>query len=559
MGHAMKNREIQVAYIVAVLAVLASFAYGLLTYQKTEVREIQHKRQIVNVWFDDKLSALTTMAFDYSYWDDTIDKALLARDETWAKNNIGSYLIDTFDITSSFLFDQNNQLVFAFGDNTKKLSASLQSNPLFYSAVAKTIAREQQNPKAFGFYYRNEGNAYLVAVSATTRDSAPHGERKDYERAYLTLVRHISQADLNKIAKDFSIEGLSFKTGAERITVPVVNRKGEVGFTLYYTDTHSFITEFSAPLALLVMTLLAFIYLLRLLHDKSQQAQALNAELQTANEELATFNKRLEEQVKRQTVEITEKADKAEEASRAKSIFLSSMSHELRTPLNGILGFAQMLRLNKENNLTDKQMGWLQHIVDSGGLLLEIVNGVLDLARIESGRIVYQPEAFRTREVFKECHDIVKPMAEARNISLMGYPDSDLYVYVDRSKLKQVLLNLINNAVKYGHEGGYVKFGCRTISDTEIELYVKDNGKGIPENELPCIFEPFHRAGETTSRIEGTGVGLTIVKKNLQLMDGKIDVDSTYGEGTCFTIILAAQTDGPDEAEVISPPKDITD
>jgi len=545
----MRNREIQVAYIVAVLAVLASFAYGLLTYQKSETREIHHKQQIINVLFDEKLTALTTLAFDYSYWDATINKALLARDKTWANDNIGSYLVETFGVTSSFLFDQNNELVFAFGEDTKKLVTNLQSNPLFYSAIAKTIARDQDSPKPFGFYYVDDGQIYLVGVSATTREST-HDQREDYERAYLTLVRHISQADLDKIALDFSIEGLSFKTGAKRVAIPVTNRKGEVGFTLYYTDSHSFIRDFSGPLVLLLAILFAFIYLLRLLHEKSQQAQVLNEELQTANDELATFNKRLAEQVKHQTVEITEKADKAEEASRAKSIFLSSMSHELRTPLNGILGFAQMLRLNKENNLTDKQMGWLQHIVDSGGLLLEIVNGVLDLARIESGRIVYQPATFLTRDVFKECHDIVKPMAEARNISLLGYPDSNLYVHVDRSKLKQVLLNLINNAVKYGQENGYVKFGCRTISDTEIELYIKDNGKGIPEEELPHIFEPFHRARETTSRIEGTGVGLTIVKKNLELMDGKIKVESTYGKGTCFTITLAARTNGPDEGEV---------
>lgn len=289
-----------------------------------------------------------------------------------------------------------------------------------------------------------------------------------------------------------------------------------------------------------LITLFSLIYLLSIIQRKSTQTQKLNHDLEQANIELETFNKRLEEQVQRQTVEIMEKAEKAEQANHAKSVFLSSMSHELRTPLNGILGFAQMLGLNKDQNLTAKQKAWVTQIVDSGRMLLDIINDVLDLARIESGRAVYQPEIFRPREVFKECFDIVGPIAATRHINLSGHPETDLYVYVDRSKMKQVLLNLVSNAIKYGNEGGYVKFGCRNAENHCIELYVKDNGKGIPEADLPHIFEPFRRVKETALQVEGTGVGLAIVQKNLEVMGGEIKVESTLGEGSCFSIYLKA-------------------
>ncbi len=242
---------------------------------------------------------------------------------------------------------------------------------------------------------------------------------------------------------------------------------------------------------------------------------------------------------------ITERK-RAEEANEAKTVFLSNMSHEFRTPLNGILGFTQLLKMNKNQNLTDQQMDWVNQINISGGLLLEIVNDVLDLARIESGRIEYTPETFRPREVFKECYDMLKPVADSRNITVKGVPETNRLVHVDRGKLKQVLMNLVGNAVKYNKNNGYVHFGCRSQGEDKVEIYVEDNGLGIPRSELPLIFEPFHRVPDHASFVDGTGIGLSIVKKNVELMGGEITATSTNGEGTCFTITLPAKIDEPD-------------
>ncbi|GGF54306.1 hypothetical protein GCM10011332_04630 [Terasakiella brassicae] len=535
----MKNREIKIAYLVAVLATLASIIYGGLSYNKTKNNDLSHKIQMVIVLIHEQLENLKRTAYDNSYWDDTIDKALIARDRQWADGNIGQYLLDTFGLYHTLLFDGQHNLIFTFGSAHSELTNTLTSHPVFRTAVVQTVSQKRNSPQASGFYFQNKESVYLVATSALTRESAT-GSRTEDEKGYLVLLKAITPTDLAKISKNFAVTNLSLQPNPDQIKFDVLDDASQSSFPLYFTPKgYSFIDLIWNLLPFLI-TILSLIYLLSVIQRKSIQSQKLNRDLERANTELASFNKRLEEQVRRQTVEIMEKAEKSEQANRAKSTFLSSMSHELRTPLNGILGFAQMLGLNKDQNLTAKQKAWITQIVDSGRMLLDIVNDVLDLARIESGRAVYQPEIFQPRDVFKECFDIVEPIAGARHISLSGHPETDLYVYVDRSKLKQVLLNLVSNAIKYGNDDGYVRFGCRTTDNQYIELYVEDNGKGIPEADLPHIFEPFRRVKETTTHVEGTGVGLAIVQKNLELMGGEIKVESTLGEGSRFSIYLKA-------------------
>ncbi len=542
LGSVMKSKELKIAYAIAIGAIVASLVYALSSYHMVEKRELQQKEQTLNAIFNERLENLERTAYDYSLWNDTIDKGLIAKDAKWVDANVGSYLINTFNIQNAYLIDSTQTVIFSFGKDKEKMYAKIKDNPVLLKSVSLAVSSFRENTKPYGFFFKDDGIIYMVGLGALTYEETS-GERTLEEKAYLMLVQPMSAAVLAGISADYSIPSLSYQESDGATKLQIHDPENGQVFSLYFQDPHNFVSDMGWNLLTLAFTIFAFLYLTVIIHRKWNQSQALLVELAQANEELSQFNYKLEERVEKQTHEIVEKAERAEAANRAKSTFLSNMSHEFRTPLNGILGFAQMLRMNKEQTLSESQLGWVTQILNSGAMLLEIVNDVLDLARIESGRVEYKNELFQVRDVFSECYDLVKVLADTKDITLRGNPDTNKFVFVDRNKLKQLLFNLLTNAVKYGNEGGYVQFGCRDVENDLIEIYVEDNGVGIPRADLPLIFEPFHRVVETSSGVEGTGVGLSIVKKNAELMGGVLNVTSTFGEGTCFTLRLPAYED----------------
>jgi signal transduction histidine kinase len=229
--------------------------------------------------------------------------------------------------------------------------------------------------------------------------------------------------------------------------------------------------------------------------------------------------------------------DAAEAASRAKSQFLSNMSHELRTPLNAILGFAQILEMDGAGKLTTVQREYVGEIISAGQHLLGLINGVLDLARIESGKLRVTVGAVNVRSVVDETVTIVTPFAEKNRVTVHVSPAPSLVIQTDRTRLKQVLLNLLTNAIKYNKPGGSVHYSC-TVEGEIIRFHIKDTGIGIRKEEMNEIFSPFTRLERSSEIVEGTGVGLAIVRQLVQLLGGRIHVESTLGEGSIFTVVL---------------------
>lgn len=228
----------------------------------------------------------------------------------------------------------------------------------------------------------------------------------------------------------------------------------------------------------------------------------------------------------------------AEEANLAKSEFLSRMSHELRTPMNSILGFAQLLEMNE---LLPKQKKSVKHILHSGKILLDLINEVLDISRIESGRLSLSIEPVPLESVIKEIVDVVYLLAKAKQIKieLTDSPLSKLYIKSDRQRLKQILINLINNAIKYNKIGGLVSIKTELVpglyeNSQRIRISIIDKGIGISPEDLKKIFTPFERIGAEKSQTEGTGLGLTVVKKLVEAMGGKIGVESVKDVGSTF-------------------------
>ena len=234
----------------------------------------------------------------------------------------------------------------------------------------------------------------------------------------------------------------------------------------------------------------------------------------------------------------------AENASNAKSQFLSSMSHELRTPLNAIIGFAQLTEIDYA--LSPDQRDNIQEILKAGKHLLQLINGILDLAKIESGRIELSMEAVPCSSLFMECLGLMQPLAEQRKITLSCTSNQTLSVHADRLRLKQTLINLLSNAVKYTQTNGSVQLAATPLGEDRVRISVTDNGAGIPSEQLKELFQPFQRLDAEHTQIEGAGIGLSISKRLIETMQGQIGVESAIGKGSIFWIELPLEHQAAD-------------
>ncbi|HMB42991.1 MAG TPA: ATP-binding protein, partial [Luteimonas sp.] len=224
----------------------------------------------------------------------------------------------------------------------------------------------------------------------------------------------------------------------------------------------------------------------------------------------------------------------AEKANRAKTDFLSSMSHELRTPLSAILGFAQLME-SAAPQPSPSQRRSIDQILKAGWYLLELINEILDLALIESGKLSLSPEPVSLTEVMHECQEMMETQARKRGISLT-FPEFKIryFVKADRTRLKQVLINLLSNAIKYNKPDGTVVVTWATNTPGHIRIGVEDSGEGLSEEKLAQLFQPFNRLGQELNAEEGTGIGLVMTKRLVELMGGVIGVESTVGKGSVF-------------------------
>jgi signal transduction histidine kinase/CheY-like chemotaxis protein len=281
--------------------------------------------------------------------------------------------------------------------------------------------------------------------------------------------------------------------------------------------------------------------------------------LEDSNREIVRLNEGLEARVQERTAqlelansELELAIEEARNANQAKSAFLSSMSHELRTPLNAILGFAQILASKDMPTTLDQKLEFSGHILKSGRHLLTLINEILDLAKVEAGALSLSMEPVLLAEVLDECQSMIAPLAATRGVRVLFPQAPAARVQADRTRLKQVLLNLLSNAVKYNREGGAVVVDCAQPTPQRLRLSVQDTGMGLSSEQVAGLFQPFNRLGQEGGTQEGTGIGLVVTRRLVELMGGEIGVTSSPGVGSVFWIELAC-TDADGSVAVPAP------
>jgi signal transduction histidine kinase/AmiR/NasT family two-component response regulator len=290
--------------------------------------------------------------------------------------------------------------------------------------------------------------------------------------------------------------------------------------------------------------------------ESSNHALAREAEQRSqAQHEVMRLNEQLEQRVHERTLqleaangELERAMEEARNANQAKTAFLSSMSHELRTPLNAILGFAQILSSDKLPSTLPQKKEFASHILKSGRHLLTLINEILDLAKIESGAVALSLEPVALEDILQECHTMTAPLAARRNLRLLFPSDCRATVRADRTRLKQTVLNLLSNAIKYNRDDGAVVVDCSMTAPERLRLSVQDTGQGLRPEQVALLFQPFNRLGQEAGAEEGTGIGLVVTKRLVELMGGAIGVSSSVGVGSMFWIELQV-------AQPLAPPQ----
>jgi PAS domain S-box-containing protein len=267
--------------------------------------------------------------------------------------------------------------------------------------------------------------------------------------------------------------------------------------------------------------------IIRDISERKQAEDRINAIQQGYTQELAAKN-----------LELAERNQEVERANRLKSEFLAGMSHELRTPLHTIIGFSELLSEEMEGPLNDKQKRFVGHIHKDSLHLLELINDVLDLSKIEAGKLELRPEVFDVRQPMDEVLSSINPQATVKSIRIETVIAIDRELYADRVRVRQILFNLLSNAVKFTPEGGHIRVEANQREGC-VEISVTDTGIGIPHEEHEAVFDKFHQVGHTTKGVrEGTGLGLAITQRLVEEHGGKIWLESEPGKGSRFSFTI---------------------
>ncbi len=480
----------------------------------------QSERRLLRVLVDTQQRTLTNALEDYSNWKELYDDLEGPR-PSWEKENLGPYLSTAFGVDHVFVAARNGQIVYSFSrEPNLRLSAADVLTIAQLTRLAFRIEPQDRQLAATGTvtFHRQPALAATATVRATTFGVSSHYaliEMREFSAAYLHVLGH-----------DYGVAGLQAAQGASG-GIPLSAPDGKLSpFHLAWRPSaHGralFIRALPSIVGVTTAALFAFVGLVFVWwriaeHMRSGEERIIDAELKASNA----------------------RAEAAEETSRSKSAFIANMSHELRTPLNAIIGFSELISTEVLGAIRPaRYRDYVQDIHASGRHLLQIVDDVLHVSRIEAGRFEPVVERVSLNEAAAECIRMVEVLGATRGISLKAISAPDMNVLADRRALRQILINTLSNAIKFSPVNGSVEVSWRDEGD-RCALRIQDHGCGMPPEVLKDLGKPFVQAEHAYSRqYQGTGLGLAISFKLAEAMGGSITVSSRMETGTAVTLRL---------------------
>ncbi|MGE0093948.1 MAG: ATP-binding protein [Alphaproteobacteria bacterium] len=477
-------------------------------------------------------------AKDYSWWDDGHQRIAVDRNATFADDNIGWYAAQNLDMASAFVIGPDDRIVFAFVEGKPAAENPFEMfTPNFAQLVEDAHASPLDEPDPAGGFLKVDDQIHIVAVSPYTPEKTSSPWKVEARRSLLVFSRVLDDAFLARMSEDFLLKDLRIAKPGEALYQAAIPLRGPGGQVVGILTWVPDLPGASLMRRILPEIAAAFVVIAAVMLVVLRRAQLAQLKITEAARLLAEQNARLERSEKA----LIAAKDEAERANRSKAEFLAQLSHEIRTPMNAIVGFSELLGSEAYGPLGSPQYReYAEHIQTSAQHLLNLTNDVLDLSRAEIGRLDLAESGVDVGATIDFVVRMLTKDATAGGIVLTWkMPDGHLMLLADERRLRQMLINIVNNAIKFTPVGGTVSAAAVRRPDGGITVQVTDSGIGIAPADVEKALRPFTKLkADTTRSYEGAGIGLALTRQLVELHGGHIDLDSELGKGTIVSLLF---------------------
>lgn len=492
---------------------------------------------------EDVTRDMALLAKDYAYWDVTIRNVLVNLDPTWAEHDLGTYISETFGVTGTIVIDEDDSVVFSWTHPDRPAFAADAARQVVDDlavVIGQTRSSPMDHPRGFPCLVRTSAGLYVAGVAAITPEQPAPDDLDPHPRPVLIVLRPLDETWLTVTSERFALRNLrvvfDLTSGSEQ-AVHLFRSDGTEVAILDWEPPNAGLNalrDLAVPAAILLALALAAGAVVITRAMQAQQALVSRAQdLADANSDLVNRDQQVRSALQR-----------AEHATRAKSAFLARISHEIRTPLTAIIGFSQILKLqHRPNTEKTREQEYAEIIHESSQHLLALVNDLLDLSKIESGGFEINESWVDLAREIASIKTVLGVEADRKGVSLqIDVPDEVPALYADAKAIRQILTNLVSNALKFTPQGGQTVVRLAPASDGTLTLAVADTGAGIDPHDQKTIWEPFTRArNPALSQAEGTGLGLYLVKMLAELHGAEVGMESEPGKGTVVSVVFGPE------------------